>query len=825
MSSVQDIVFIRERNARNARIQHLLIRRRWRVQADAKRDVLPRLVFPVTIFFTLLLFIVAGGVEGAQAYYQGQLARLNGVTQHSLFQTTRIYDRNGTLLYELYDHQLDRGRRTYVNYTDIAPALLKATVAAEDRTFWSNSGVDYFSIVRAALSDLQKKSVVEGGSTITQQLIKNQFFQGQPRTFGVKGEEAVLATGMTQQYPKWKILEMYLNTVYYGDTDYGIEAAAQDYFGLKPVCDGQHCKPAVAQLSLGQASLLAGLPQSPTAYNPTLYKERALTRQQQVLQAMVEMKDITVEQKHEAQKEMKNFKFVPYSTTHPKLAPHFVNYIIDEVLVPLLGAENLRTGGYNIYTSLDLNLERKVEQIVYYNLYQRQYDPYSNAYGTLHDVHNVNNGAVVVMNPHTGEILAMDGSASTDPQLTTAQMQGEYNAAISPRQPGSAFKPFVYATAFQMGWYPAMIVPDHRTYYPDGSGKPYTPQNYDGTFHVGYPMTIRTALANSFNIPAITTMEYTGVRNVMNMAGRLGLDEVASKPINQVGVSMAIGAVEVSPLHMTAAYATFANNGVRMPITSILKITDSQNQPLYTLNRAAQRGEQVLRPEIAFMMSSMLSDKSARYHEFAPGNPLELSRPAAAKTGTTDSFRDNWTLGYTPHLAVGVWAGNSDNSKMNDVIGITGAGPIWHDVMEYASQYYNYPPDDFVPPPGVHQAQVSALTGLAPAFGEPTVSDWFIDGTVPTLQSARYYIPPLPRPAPVVTMTPVAPIVPTQPIPLAPAPCFVGNCTQGGQGVQGPQNGGGGPGTLPASMTPEPQEPGVQATPTQEYPNNYRYHH
>ncbi len=688
-----------------------------------------------TALMSLIIFFVlfAGTTVGAYAYYQHQLPLINGIAHHSLFQTSRIYDRNGKLLYELYDHHVGRGRRTYIDYKDISPFLINATVAAEDHSFWTNSGVDYLSIVRAAILDFKSNSVVEGGSTITQQLVKNQFFQGQPRNLPVKSQEAILAVGLTNQYPKWKIMEMYLNTVYYGDTNYGVEATAEDYFGLQPQCTSTGCKPAVANLNLAQASLLAGLPQSPSIYNPLLYKDKALARQQEILNSMVQLGMITRQQQQDAQKEMESFTFQPYSATHKVQAPHFVNYVVDQ-LEQLLGAQALENGGYNIYTTLDLDLEKKVEQIVYEHLYEPQQDRYLGYYGPLSRTNNVNNAAAVVMNPATGEILAMDGSASTDPQQSSSQMQGDYNAAISPRQPGSSFKPFVYATAFEMGWYPAMILQDHKTYYPDGSNKPYTPQNYDGTFHTGYPMTIRTAVANSFNIPAITTLEYAGIPNVANMVGRLGLTEFAKRPLNSLGPSIALGSVEVSPLHMTAAYTTFANKGVHVPSTSILRIDDTQGRPIYTFDPRHPHGIRAMREDVAFLISSMLSDKTARYHEFSPGNPLEVDRPAAAKTGTTDSFRDNWTIGYTSHLTVGVWAGNSDNSIMRNVIGITGAGPIWHDIMEYASRHYNFPPDDFIPPANVHKGTVSALTGLLPRPGEPTVSDWFIDGTMPTVQ-------------------------------------------------------------------------------------------
>jgi membrane peptidoglycan carboxypeptidase len=725
---------------RRTRLNRLMIRKR-RLGRDGK-DIVPGLMLAIAILLIIAVSSLSSGVGVAYAYYDAQLPLLTGIAQHSLFQTTRIYDRNGKLLYELYDHQKDRGRRTYVDYPDISQQLINATVAAEDHTFWSNGGVDFYGIARAAVSNLESHGIIEGGSTITQQLIKNQFFAGQPRTLQVKGQEAILATGLTKQYPKWKIMEMYLNTVYYGNLNYGAEAAAEGYFGLQPKCTHTHCTPAVAQLDLAQASLLAGLPQSPSYYDPTVNKQAALDRQQDVLNQMIDLGMITPQQAQQAEDEMANFHFRPYSATHPIQAPHFVQYVIDQVLIPLLGAQNLEDGGYNVYTTLDLDLEKKVEDIVYSHLYKTlpTPDPYLGDYGPLSITHNVNNGAVVVMNPFNGEILAMDGSANYN--QNTPQMQGQFNAAISPRQPGSSFKPIVYSTAFEMGWYPAMIIPDHKTIYP-GNDKPpyYTPQNYDGTFHTGFPMTARNAIANSFNIPAIDTIEYTGLPNVLNMAGRLGLTEVASKPLSDLGPSMAIGSTEVSLLHLTGAYATFANQGVRVPTTSVLEITDNQGHPIYQFDEAHPHGQQVVSKEVAFLMSSILSDNAARIHEFGLGNPLELDRPAAAKTGTTDSFRDNWTLGYTPYLTVGVWVGNSDNSIMNGVIGITGAGPIWHDVMEYASQHYNYPPNDFVKPNNIVSDTVSALTGLQPRSGEPTVTDWFIDGTQPTLQGTDYSPP------------------------------------------------------------------------------------
>ncbi|HVB73938.1 MAG TPA: transglycosylase domain-containing protein [Ktedonobacteraceae bacterium] len=727
---------------RRARINRIMFIKRRHVRQNRIEDSTPRLLTIMLTLGSLLIVLLSGSVGAAYAYYQAQLPLLNNIASHQSFQTTHIYDRNGKLLYQLYNPNY--GRRTYVDYSDISSLLVQATVAAEDHTFWTNEGIDVQGTLRAALTDIQSHTIVEGGSTITQQLIKNQLFINQPRTFQVKGEEALLAYGLTQQYPKWKIMEMYLNTVYYGDINYGVEAAAQDYFNLHPKCTHTLCVSATSQLDLAQASMLAGLPQSPSYYNPIMNKPAALARQQYVLQSMVALKMITNKQAQAAEAESAKFNFQSYNSLQGIVAPHFVQYVIDSVLVPLLGAQNLYNGGYNIYTTLDLSLEQKVEQIAYSHLYQRTCDNYLGCYGPLNTQNNVNNTAVVVENPVNGEILAMDGSAKYNDK--SPQVEGNFNSATALRQPGSSFKPIVYATAFEMGWYPAMILPNHQTTYPtlvsSNPVKYYTPSNYGDVFLNNFPMTIRNAIANSINIPAIDAIEFAGIPNVVNMAARLGLTEISSKPSSDYGPSMAIGGSEVSLLHLTGAYATFADQGLRLPQTSVLEITSSQGQVLYHYNEAHPQGVQAIRPDVAFLMSSILSDKQSRYHEFFPGNPLELDRPAAAKTGTTDSFKDNWTMGYTPYLAVGVWAGNSDNSPMANVIGITGAGPIWHDVMEYASHYYNFPPDDFVKPPDVHQGTVSALTGLLPRPGEPTVTDWFIDGTMPTVYSSGAFRQP-----------------------------------------------------------------------------------
>jgi membrane peptidoglycan carboxypeptidase len=660
---------------------------------------------------------------------------------NSTFQTTHIYDRNGKLLTQINDPRY--GRRTTVTYNDISENLINATVAAEDHTFWTNSGFDPSGILRATVANYQSSGVVEGGSTITQQLIKNQLFSNQPRTIPVKAEEALLAYGITQQMPKTKIMEMYLNTVYYGELNYGAEAAAQDFFGLQEKCTQTHCTPAVGQLDIAQAALMAGLPQLPSYYDPIQNKTAALGRLKKVLDSMVQLAMITPAQEKAAQAEIANFNFKAYVDPNYLQAPHFVHYLVDNVLVPMLGAQALYNGGYNIYTTLDLDVEQKVEQIVYYRLYQDPCAQYLGCKGPLAQAWNVHNASVVVLDPYNGEVLAMDGSANYNDN--SVQVQGQYNSAVQAmRQPGSSFKPIVYATAFEMGWYPAMIVPDHQTLYPTkDAASPsgwYTPQNYDGTFHTSYPMTVRTAIGNSFNIPGIDALEFAGIPNVLNMAGRLGLNEIANLPLSATGPSMAIGSKEVSLLDLTSAYGTFANQGVHVAPTSVLEITDNQGKVLYHYNAAQPAGVRAMSSGTAFLMNNILEDKTARYHEFSPGNPLELPFPTAAKTGTTNSFVDNWTVGYTPHVAVGVWVGNADgvNDPMaQGVIGITGAGPVWNDVMSYVTDHYQFAHDDFTIPNYVHKGTVSATTGLLPTNGDQTTTDWFIDGTMPTISGGN----------------------------------------------------------------------------------------
>jgi membrane peptidoglycan carboxypeptidase len=745
----------------------------------------------LTIFTLLIVIIISSGTASGYAYYQSQLPRLQGLANQQVEQSTRIYDRHGQLLYTAYDYKSGRGIPVTYNY--IPGVMQDAMIAAEDKTFWDNSGIDPQGILRAATQYSSSGSVQSGGSTITQQVIKNLTHDTQ-LSLQRKIPEATLAIGLTQQYPKWKILEMYFNISPYGAQELGVDAAAEDYFGLKPKCDQSFkCIPAIAfldrdlakckslnddstcredpLLGLARASLLAGMPQSPVSYDPTLGKEHktlALERQDYVLQQMLafnmrintalgdqldDMGAITPDIIRQVEAMTEKMNFVRFQ--QKKYAAHFVDWITLQLETALgngdwnRGVLPFLTGGFNIRTTIDLNLENFVEKNVRHHLQDQEYQIFVGDWGPLNTVHNVNDSAVVVMNAKTGEVLAMDGSADYNDPTKDPRIAGQVNAALARRQPGSSFKPIVYATAFQMGWYPGIVLPDRKTYFPDNQPGEcagitflaWCPPDYGGGYH-NLNSNIVLDLANSFNVPAVKALEFAGFDNVLNMARRFGITDIDQDAVEHTraynaqhhahenftvaqteGPSLALGTAGISLLQMVGAYQVFANQGVRVPPQGILDIWDNYGHQLYHYH--TPQGIPVISPQIAFLMSSILSDNPARAIEFAGDNVLTMqdwdNRPVAAKTGTTDNFQDNWTLGYTPDLVVGVWSGNANGAYMtNRVVGITGAAPIWHDVIEYASGRcmpgcgdLKFSPDQFVPPPHIIQQAVNTVNGLA----------------------------------------------------------------------------------------------------------------
>ncbi|WP_069805329.1 transglycosylase domain-containing protein [Thermogemmatispora onikobensis] len=770
------------RRSRTLRISMLRRRRRQRLKSQ---QFGPRRVVTVmaSVLAVLVLIFLSTGGASAYAYYQEQYPRVQQLASQHVSQTSRIYDRNMNLLYQAYDTESQyAGRRTPVAYKDIPMVMQQAMVAAEDPTFWQNAGFDPQGILRAFVEHNG------GGSGLTQQLIKNLTHDDQ-YSYSRKITEAALAIALTQQYPKWKILEMYFNVAPFGAQELGIEAAVEDYFDLKPHCDVHfNCIPGIRYLDvdlktgkhdpllgLARASFLAGLPQNPDYYDPSLEHvipgniERALNRQKYVLNQMIKLGmvvdgvgQVTPEVAAKVEAISAQFKFHPYVNTIR--APHFVFWVITQIEDALghgdmqAGKVAFLTGGFNIRTTVDVNLETFVEKAIDRHLNQpecRYFASYTGC-GPLSTINNVNDAAVVVMDAKTGEILAMDGSSNWN--SNKPQIKGQVNAALSPRQPGSSFKPIVYATAFQMGWYPGIVLPDIKTYFPytlnndllDLLKNTYQPTDYGNTYH-NWNSTIREALQNSLNVPAVKAIEFTGIQNVITMAERMGITAIRDYDLPACRQSknnpkltyqdcffpsLALGTAEVPLLQMTGAYQVFADGGMRVPPQGVLDIWDNYGHHLYHYDTSHPPATRVLSPQVAYLMTSVLSDEASRSKEFGGDHTLSMwdwrlpngqVPDVAAKTGTTDNFKDNWTIGYTPDVVVGVWAGNANNEPFRgNVIGITGAAPIWHSVIErtmgacnadgadipcgsYKSPYHDY---FFTAPSGVKKVCVNSVNGL-----------------------------------------------------------------------------------------------------------------
>ncbi|MDH7485043.1 MAG: PBP1A family penicillin-binding protein [Anaerolineae bacterium] len=633
----------------------------------------------VGLLLLALLFFLFAGAMLAYASVARELPLPGELeTRVASFATTQIYDRQGNLLNEIFDPL--SGRRTRVPLDQISPYLIQATIATEDANFYQHHGVDPVALLRIIIHAVREREVI-GGSTIPQQLVKLTFLSPE-RTLERKLKEGILAAEITRRYPKDTILELYLNEIPYGNLAVGIEAASETYFG-KPASD----------LTLAEAALLAGLPQAPSYYdpytnlwNPDGTPGPAKQRQGIVLGLMVKQGYITPEEANAAW-------FQELKLTPPRYAlnaPHFVMYV-RELLEAEYGPEIVHKGGLRVYTTLDPQLQELAQRAAREHIER------------LRD-RNVSNAAVVALRPQTGEILAMVGSVDfNDPTI-----DGQVNVALRPRQPGSAIKPLTYLATFEKQddwWTPATLIEDVRTEFPDGANPPYVPVNYDGQYH-GW-VTVRSALANSYNIPAVKALQHVGLPALRDVAYRLGITTL-TRP--DYGLSLTLGGGEVTLLELTGAYAVFANGGVRVPPVAILHVTSEDGKVLKEYVPPA--GVQVISPQHAYLITSILSDNRARTPAFGANSPLRLSRPAAAKTGTTDDFRDNWTIGYTPDLAVGVWVGNNDNSEMKNVSGITGAAPIWHEVMEGALA--GTEERDFPMPEGIRIIEICELTGAVP---------------------------------------------------------------------------------------------------------------
>ena len=635
----------------------------------------------------------------------------------SQFETTRILDRNGAVLYEILDP--NAGRRTYVPLEKISPYLVAATIATEDKDFYSHPGFDVWAIVRALWENYQTGGQGGGASTITQQLARALLLSPEERaerTIQRKAREIILAAELTRRYSKEEILELYLNEIYYGNLAYGIEAASETYFNTT-----------ADKLTLAQAAFLAGLPQSPGVYDIHTNRDATLGRNDQVLVLMYTLSEergciavssspapvcVDATAATRASDEIRNYNFPPPDVNIRY--PHWVYYVRSQ-LEQKYDAQTIYRSGFTIYTTLDPQLQDEAQRIL------------SEQVAALADK-NARNGALVAIQPSTGQILAMVGSAD----FYNDSIAGQINMAVSQtRQPGSSIKPITFVAAFEKGWTPSTLIWDVPSEFPPSglatdTREPYKPLNYDGKFHG--PVTVRVALANSFNVPAVKALDFVGVydnpdtaekEGLIAMAERLGITSLTQ---SDYGLALTLGGGEVSLLDMTSAYAVFANEGVKIPPVAILKVTDYEGNVIEEYQ--APKGEQVLRAEHAYLISSILSDNEARSWMFGRNSVLNLPFPAAAKTGTSGTARgdaaelvfDNWTLGYTPDLVTGVWIGNADYSPMVNTTGSTGAAPIWSQFMQYAApRVSNGNPTPFVAPQGIIEKIVCSLTGAEPS--------------------------------------------------------------------------------------------------------------
>ena len=613
-----------------------------------------------------------------------------------------IVDRHGELLYEWID---PAGAIQHPLPLDaMSPYCVQATLAAEDKRFYHHVGVDPIAILRSLYRHWRWQEPLTGASTLTQQLVRLTRLsedERYERSLRRKVKEAWFAFRLERHMDKAHILEAYLNHAYYGNFAIGMEAAARAYFG----------QPARA-LDLAQCAMLAGLPQSPTKLNPLIHPDHAKARQTYVLQRMVEAGYISPEEAQRAQEEPLIFASTPF----PIQAPHFVMWVQNQA-ESTLGVDRIRRGGWKIVTSLDLGLQERTEHTVREHLARLRHDPHAPPH------RRVTSGAVVVLDTHNGDVLAMVGS----PDYFNRENAGAVNGTLTPRQSGSAIKPFVYAAAFDPElphpWAPPTLILDAHTVFSDTKGMPYVPKNFDQRWHGWVPA--RVALAASLNVPAVKALRHAGIARFLALAQRVGLDSLIRSPAR--GPALALGVGEVSLLELTRAYGLLARGGKTLPVHGILAIYDAQGRRVW--ERPTEEGTQVLDPRVAYLITDILADRYARIPTYGLNSSLEWDRRAAVKTGTTTDWRDAWTIGYSPDRVVGVWVGNWDNTPMMGLTGGSGAAPIWHAVMSAAHE--NVPRKDFPRPKGIRTVRVCAQTGLPATPDCPLVREDIVLAGVP----------------------------------------------------------------------------------------------
>jgi membrane peptidoglycan carboxypeptidase len=659
----------------------------------------------------LVLFVIAGG---AFAFYKyTQIAKNLPDVQElknkaSKFETTKILDRNGGLLYEIMDPTA--GKRTYIPLSKISPYLIAATVATEDKDYYSHPGFDLLALSRALWNNYQAGGIVSGASTITQQLARMILLPEQrfAQSYERKASEIILAAEITRRFTKEEVLELYLNEIFYGNFSYGIQAAAETYFNTS-----------AEKLDFWQSTFLAGLPQSPAVYDIFKNRDATLQRNNVVMVLTYNLSQerncikvgenlervcVTPMMVTDAEAKLKAYEFIPKD--YAMRFPHWVVYI-QSLLEARFDPQIMYRSGFTVYTTLDPDFQLQAEQAVRDQLAQMQGN-------------NATNGAVIGMNPKTGEILAMVGSAD----FNNADISGQVNMALTDtRQPGSAIKPITYLGTFEKDWNPATIIWDVPSSFPP-SGKsydtadPYVPVNYDARFHG--PVSVRTALANSFNIPAVKALQYLGIYDDASVQGDDGFIKLANRfgitslQRPDYGLSLTLGGGEVSLLELTGAYSVLANEGKRVAPVAITKVVDFTGAVIYEYQPPA--GDQVVRAAHAYLISDILADSQTRAWMFGSNSVLNLPFSAAVKTGTTNDFKDNWTVGYTPDLVLGVWIGNADYSSMVNTSGVSGAAPIWARLMvDGIGRYMGGVPSQFIRPADVVEKVVCALSGSEPS--------------------------------------------------------------------------------------------------------------
>ena len=611
-------------------------------------------IFSISVLFLSFLFI----------YYTKDLPQPEDFTEKSFIQPTRIYDREGkVLLCQIYGEE----KRDIIPLNQMSNWLIKAVIATEDANFYHHHGIDIKGMLRAMLIDLKSMKPVEGGSTISQQLIRSTFLS-RKKTIKRKIKEIVLTLELERKYSKNQILEWYLNQIPFGINIYGTEAASQTYFG-------KHCK----DLTIAESATLAALIQSPSYLYPYgHHRKELLERKNYVLERMFREHFLSQDEYNKAKQE--KIKFIKNQKIK---APQFVNYV-EDYLFKKYGKNFLEQKGYKIYTSLDWNLQNEAQNIIKDKMIinERKYHAF--------------NASLVAIDPNTGQILAMIGSKDSSATSSyppgcipgkTCLFDPDVNIATygKGRQPGSSFKPFAYVTAFKKGYTPDTVVWDVKTNFGVFGSKPYIPENYDGKFRG--PITLRNALAQSINIPAVKVIYLAGVKNTIETAKNMGITTLNKNP-DYYGLSLVLGGGSVRLLDMVSAYGVFATNGLRIPPVSILKIEDSNGN---VIEENQKNPKIVLENNVCSLINSILSDNNARAPMFGKNSALYLKNyQVAAKTGTTDNFRDAWVIGYTSSIVTGVWVGNNNNAPMAKEPGVILAGPIWHEFMKKA--LIKYPP-------------------------------------------------------------------------------------------------------------------------------------